>query len=129
MTRTLLVAFLLFVAVPASAQTVELHLDLSGLGWGYIEVEPVDLDGDRATAEFLITGGDKKSFRIVTERNGAYCIGDWFTPTTPNKRADSFLHLKVVNVGGVVKLMATEYWGWNQGPKITQLRFDLPVCH
>jgi hypothetical protein len=125
----LLVAVLVLFASNASAQTVLRTLDLSGLGWGNITVQPVDADGDRATEEWLVTKMDERTFRVVAQRDGRYCVGEWFTPLPPNTRPFTFLGVKVINTAGVTSLIVTDRWGWAGDMIVYEVRLDVPPCH
>jgi hypothetical protein len=124
------VAFSLF-AFPATAQTVERTIDLSGLGWGRIDLTAVDADGDPRTREWLVTtlddAGDPQSYRVVAERSGSYCTGHWFTPQA--RRADAWVTVKVITEAGAHKLLVTERWGFfGHGMTVRTIRLDLPSC-
>jgi hypothetical protein len=128
MTRVLFVVFVLF-ASHASAQTVVRTLDLSTLGWGQIVVEPIDADGDRTTEEWLVTKMNSPTYRVVAQRQGRYCIGDWFTPMPVNPLPFSFVSVKVVNTTGVTSLLVSDRWGWMGELIVHEVRLDIPPCH
>lgn len=113
---------LLLAAVPASAQTVESKIDLSSLGMGRIDMpEPIETDGDFTTREWLIRSLETNQFRVVVERDGQACAGEWFDP-----RPHPFASVAVRRVGVVHKLLVR--FSLSGSDAVTVVALDTPVC-
>jgi hypothetical protein len=129
MRYTLLIAFLL-AAVPAQAQTIESVFDLSVLGWGALDTpQSVETDGDPDTREWLVrpvSQVGRPLFRVVTERGGLLCAGDWFNANGPESKFMYPLTLVTVQrVGRFDKLVVRQ----NGSSVVTVVALDTPVCH
>jgi hypothetical protein len=143
MTRLLIAAALVLFALPCSAQTVELAVDLASLGVGAIDAEPIETDGDQATREWLIYGtvselapdNDPDVFGNIGEpathstprwyvlavRSGGHCLGSGFDPRAYG------LFPRVAIVSGVNKLIAVDHTGGQPGI-FRVVSLDTPVC-
>lgn len=128
--RYTLLAVFLFVTAPAGAQTVESTFDLDLLGWGALEPpQAVETDGDVDTREWLIRpafqAGAAPLFRVVTERNGALCAGDWFNANGPESKFTYPLTVvSVQRVGRLDKLVVRQ----TGGTVVRIVALDTPVC-
>lgn len=127
MTRLLLIVGLLFVSVPAFAQTVERTIDLPSIGWGSIAVHDVDTDRDPSTTEYAVEGtdyfnGNMGLWRIVAIRTEGICVGEWFDPRPAGAMVSS-----VILTGS--KLVVKAWVGFPPiGQQLTIVRLDTPTC-
>ena len=120
MMKSLLVLFVL-AASPVFAQTIERSIDLLAFGWGPLDTPiSVETDGDFSTSEWLVKTVDGTNrYRVVAERNGAICVGAWFTPSP-----SPFSAVSLQRVGVTHKLVVRPYGGTT----VTLLSLDTPVC-
>ena len=114
---------LVFSASTASAQTVEATLDMTALGWGPLSLpQLVETDGDLSTTEWLLTRPSTtrilaNEMRVVAERNGTLCAGEWFAAVPigalSSVQRRGLTHVLVVKDGTSAKIV----------------RLDTPVCN
>jgi len=119
---TVACAFVLSATVLA-AQTIESTLDLSALGWGPIETPiAVETDGDLTSREWLIAHTHTGQWRIVAERPGRLCVGQWFSPLFGGTPFDTIA--QVQRVGMIHKVVIRRIGS----DVVTMVRLDTPAC-
>jgi hypothetical protein len=124
---------LLLLGLLFGDQTLERTIDLSGLGWGKVQVLPVEADGLAHTREWLVTRLDAadapEAYRVVVERPGGYCAGGWFLPRTPTPMPLSWETAELIQDRGIHKFLVVERWGFfTHGMRVTLITLDLPRC-
>jgi len=114
--------FVLAMTVTASAQTVEMTVDLNAeFGVGVVDrLESIDTDGDASTVEWLIHSNRTDEFMVIAVRPTGACLGPWFLATA---WAFDFSNVYVQKVGSVSKLV-TRTW---LGP-VRVVSLDTPAC-
>jgi hypothetical protein len=126
------VAVLLWVAAaPVEAQSVERIIEVNQADWGSFRVTPIEADGDMQTREWLVVSpqlGELSSntrLRVVAERHGQMCVGDWFSVSIPGQRW--WMTLAWVRVGARDMIQATEF-----GPlgslRVSLVALSRPAC-
>jgi hypothetical protein len=136
MSRALLVVAMLSLSSSVFAQTVERTIDLGALGWGQVQVQAVETDGDPATEEWLVfqltwqklPNDNWRRFdlwRVVAVRDNGPCVGDWFDPRPPN---DDGVRVEIARRGSVDKLLMhqTEPSG---AQRLYIVGLTTPECH
>lgn len=72
--------FSVLCAMSVSAQTVTRTIDPTTLPWGpFVDVRPVDADGDPRTEEWLVFRRQTAEFHVVSVDASDVCIGSAFT--------------------------------------------------
>lgn len=67
------------MTAPIAAQQVAITIDPAQLQMGYVDVRPVDADGNPATDEWLVFAPQTAEFRVVAIHASGVCFGDKFT--------------------------------------------------
>lgn len=135
MTRRLLftvVAFtLVAAAASADAQTVERTIEVDQREWGSYRVKPIEADGNVNTREWLVLSpqiGELSSntrLKVVAERNGATCEGEWFRITVPGQRW--WATWEWVRVGHRDMIQSTEF-GPSGKLRVSLIGLSVPPC-
>jgi hypothetical protein len=120
---------LLLLGLLFGDQTLERTIDLSGLGWGKLSRPlPVDTDGNPHTNEWVVQSAELPrlgQWRVVAERPGGLCIGEWFDPRESPASA-----ITLVREGGRDKLLVSHgsAFDFGLGQRYDLIRLDTPAC-
>lgn len=131
--RALSVILFLLVSSVASAQTVERTIDLSQLGYGNIDAQPVEVDGNPATEEWLLweqTFLGTGRMRVVAVR-ASLCVGDWFDPkqsSISTVRVERFGDRDKLTVRNASGFVLTSTGVLTTGSTISIVGLVLPPC-
>lgn len=69
------------LTAPIAAQQVAITVDPAQLQMGYVDVRPVDADGNPATDEWLVYAPQTAQFRVIATQGARICSGETFTLT------------------------------------------------
>jgi hypothetical protein len=132
MTRLLMFVLVsLALSSSALAQTVERTIEVDQQEWGSFRVQPIEADGNPDTREWLVISpqaGDLSShtrLKVVAERHGTTCQGDWFHIVIPGQRW--WARWEWVRIGLKDMIQSTEFGPWGK-LRVSLIGLTVPPC-